>query len=258
MPSKSTSPPSSLGQSRRSVFLQGMQAGVPIGLGYFAVAFSLGIAAKHAGLNAFQGFLISFLGMASAGEYAVLTLIAANATYLELAVVTLITNARYLLMSCALSQRMDPKLPLRHRLLLGYYITDELFAIAIARPGNVDPWYSYGAILLAAPCWSFGTAFGVMAGNSLPPQLVSAFSVAIYGMFLAIIMPAARKDRVVCGLVLASFAASWCFANLPVISRLSSGAQTILLTVVLSSIGAVLFPVKTQEEPENGKEAGTS
>ena len=256
MPSLSSGgsvPPSATpGVSRRAVFLQGMQAGVPIALGYFAVSFSLGIAAKHAGLSAFQGFLMSFLGMASAGEYAVLTLIAANATYLELAAVTFIANARYLLMSCALSQRMDPKLSLGHRLLVGYYITDELFAIAIARPGNVDPWYSYGAILLAAPGWSVGTALGVIAGNSLPGQLVSAFSVAIYGMFLAIIIPAPRKDRVVCGLVLASFAASWCFSTLPVISQLSSGTQTILLTVVLSSLGAILFPIHTEEEEDAG------
>ncbi len=242
-----------LAQSRRAVFLEGVQAGIPIGLGYFAVAFSLGIAAKTAGLNAFQGFLISALGNASAGEYAVLTLIAANATYLELAAVTFITNARYLLMSCALSQRMSPDMPLRHRLLVGYYITDELFAIAIARPGNIDPWYSYGAICIAAPCWAFGTAAGVLAGNALPVQLASAFSVAIYGMFLAIIIPAARKDRVVAGLVLISFGASWAFSALPPLSSLSSGTQTILLTVAISSAAALLFPVRQQN---SGEEAG--
>ena len=244
-------PPSArLNTSRRSVFLSGMQAGIPIGLGYFAVAFSLGIAARNAGFTAFLGFLISALGNASAGEYAVITLVAADATYLELAVVTLITNARYLLMSCALSQRAAPELSLGHRLLVGYYITDELFAIAIARPGNLDPLYSYGAICVAAPCWAFGTSCGVIAGNSLPASLVSAFSVALYGMFLAIIIPAARKDRVVLGLVLCSFAASWAFSVVPVLSGLSGGTQTILLTVILSSIGAILFPVHTDEEKE--------
>ena len=128
-----------------------MRDGVPIGLGYFAVSFSLGIAAKNAGLTPFQGFLASLLCNASAGEYAGFTLIAAGATYLELAVVTLIANARYLLMSCAMSQRLDPAMPGFHRPLMAFHITDELFGIAIARPGCLNPFYSYGAVLVAAP-----------------------------------------------------------------------------------------------------------
>lgn len=236
--------------SKHLVFCQGLKSGAPIGLGYFAVSFSLGIAAKNVGLNVFQGFLLSFLGNASAGEYAVLTLIAANASYLELALITLITNARYMLMSCAMSQRIAPDLPLGHRLLVGYYITDELFAVSMARPGNLDPWYSYGAICIAAPCWAFGTALGIAAGNLLPSQLISAFGVALYGMFLAIIIPAARKDKVVGSLVLASFIASWVFSSLPVLTRLSGGIRTILLTVAIASVGAFLFPIKQSEERE--------
>ena len=231
----------------RQVFLEGMKDGIPIGLGYFAVGFSLGIAAKHAGLTPFQGFLISALGNASAGEYAVLTLIAANASYLELALITLITNARYMLMSCALSQRASPDLSLGHRLAVGYYITDELFAAAISRPGELDPLYSYGAITAAAPGWAFGTALGVAAGSALPLRLVSAFSVALYGMFLATVIPAARRDRIVAGLVLASFAASWALSALPGLSGLSEGTRTIVLTVVIASAGAILFPVKREE-----------
>ena len=120
---------------RRRVFLAGVRDGVPIGLGYLAVAFSLGIAARNAGLNAFQGFLISLLNNASAGEYAAFTVIAADSGFLEMALITLITNARYLLMSCSLSQKFSPDTPLYHRLLVGYDVTDELFGIAIARPG---------------------------------------------------------------------------------------------------------------------------
>ena len=149
----------------------GMRDGIPIGLGYFAVSFSLGIAAKNAGLTPFQGFLASLLCNASAGEYAGFTLIAAGATYLEVAVVTLIANARYLLMSCAMSQRLDPHMPGFHRPLMAFHITDELFGIAIARPGCLNPFYSYGAVLVAAPCWAVGTALGAIAGGLLPQRI---------------------------------------------------------------------------------------
>ena len=178
---------------RRRVFLAGVRDGVPIGLGYLAVAFSLGIAARNAGLNAFQGFLISLLNNASAGEYAAFTVIAADSGFLEMALITLITNARYLLMSCSLSQKFSPDTPLYHRLLVGYDVTDELFGIAIARPGYLDPFYSYGAFLPAIPGWAIGTALGVTAGSILPARLVSALSVALFGMFLAIIIPPSKK-----------------------------------------------------------------
>ena len=131
-------------QEHRIALANGARDGVPIGLGYFAVAFSLGIAVRNAGMTAVQGFFLSFFGMASAGEYAAITVIAADASYLEMALVTLIANARYLLMSFALSQRMSPETPLRHRLLVGYSITDELFGIAVAQPKPLDPWYCYG------------------------------------------------------------------------------------------------------------------
>ena len=182
---------------RRRVFLAGVRDGVPIGLGYLAVAFSLGIAARNAGLNAFQGFLISLLNNASAGEYAAFTVIAADSGFLEMALITLITNARYLLMSCSLSQKFSPDTPLYHRLLVGYDVTDELFGIAIGRPGYLNPYYSYGAFLVALPGWSIGTAAGVIAGNLLPGDMVEALSVSLFGMFLAIIIPPARKDKVV-------------------------------------------------------------
>ena len=132
-------------QEHRAALTNGARDGVPIGLGYFAVAFSLGIAARNAGMTAVQGFFLSFFGMASAGEYAAITVIAADAAYMEMALVTLVTNARYLLMSFALSQRLDPAMSLRHRLAVGYSITDELFGIAVAQPKPLDPWNCYGA-----------------------------------------------------------------------------------------------------------------
>ena len=221
----------------RQVLVNGIRDGIPIGLGYFAVSFSLGIAARKAGLSPFQGFLASLFNNASAGEYAAFTLIAANAGYLQVAIITLIANARYLLMSCALAQRFSPDTPFFHRFLIGYDVTDELFGITIARPGWLNPYYTYGAILVAAPAWSIGTALGIIAGNLLPLRAVSALSI-----------PPARKSRVVAGLVAVSFFLSFICSYLPGISTLSDGTRTILLTVLISCAGAILFPVKTEEE----------
>ena len=227
---------------------RGARDGFPIGLGYFAVAFSLGITAKHAGLNAAQGFLASFLNHASAGEYALFSLIQQNAAYWEVAAVIFITNARYLLMSAALSQRFSPKTPFPHRVLSGFCITDEIFGLGIAYPPPLSPPYLYSAFLVAALCWASGTACGIVAGNILPGRVVSALSVAIYGMFLAIIIPPARKNRAVAVLVLASFACSFVFSVLPALRFLSAGLQTILLTVTLSALAALLFPVEEASE----------
>ena len=237
-------------QFSSKVFCDGMRDGFPIALGYFAVSFSLGIAARNAGLTPMQGFWASLLNNASAGEYAAFTLIAARATYWEVAVITLIANARYLLMSCALAQRFAPETPFFHRLLIGYDVTDELFGITIARPGPLNPYYTYGAILLAAPAWAIGTALGIMAGNTLPLRIVSTLSVALYGMFLAIIIPPARKNRIVAGLVALSFALSFACEYLPGVASLSSGTRTILLTVLISGAAAVLFPVKQEADNE--------
>ena len=236
--------------SHRSALLCGIRDGIPIGLGYLAVSFSLGIAARSAGLNAFQGFLISILNNASAGEYAAFTVIAADSGLLEMALITLITNARYLLMSCSLSQRFSPDTPMLHRLLVGYDVTDELFGIAIARPGYLDPFYSYGAFIPAIPGWAIGTALGIIAGNALPLRVVSALSVALYGMFLAIIIPPARKNRIVAALVVISFVLSFACEYLPGISALSGGTRTIILTVAISAAAAVLFPVKQEADHE--------
>ena len=236
---------------RRQVFAQGLRDGIPIGLGYFAVAFSLGIAARNAGLSAWQGFLTSLLINASAGEYVGFTIIAIGGTYLEMALMTFIANARYLLMSCALSQKFHPGTRLIHRLAVGYYITDELFGIAIARDGFLDPYYSYGAIAVASPAWAFGTLFGVIMGNMLPVRVVSALSVALYGMFIAIIIPPSRKNRVVAAFVLLSFVCSWGVKFVPVLASLSGGTMTILLTVLISAAAAILFPVRTNEEKED-------
>ena len=231
---------------RKSALRAGIHDGIPIGLGYFAVSFALGIAARGAGLNAFQSFLASLLCNASAGEYAAFTLIAADATYIELALMTLVANARYLLMSCALSQRAEG-VSLPHRMLIGFDVTDELFAVTIARPGKLEPFYFYGAMLMALPGWSVGTALGNIAGNLLPARLTSALGVALYGMFLAVIIPPAKKDKILAGLVVFCFAASYALARLPIVSAIPEGTRILILTVVIASAAALLFPRKDEE-----------
>ncbi len=228
--------------NKKQAFFDGFRDGIPIGLGYFAVSFSLGILAKTAGLNPFQGFLASLLNNASAGEYAAFTLIATGATYVEVAIMTLVANARYLIMSTALSQKMSPDLPWYHRLFVAFDVTDEIFAISINRPGFLNPFYNYGAFSVALPGWSIGTALGIIAGEIMPIRLVSAFSVALYGMFLACIMPVARKNKVVCFTIIICFIFSYLFSILPGISGISSGTRTIILTIVIAAVVAIIFP----------------
>jgi len=239
-------------ETKRSSFAQGVRDGVPIALGYFAVSFALGIAARNAGLSPFQSFLSSLLCNASAGEYAGFRVIAAQSGLLTMAVMTFVANARYLLMSTAMSQRMDPKGHPIHRFLLSFFITDEFFAITIVRPGYLEPFYHYGAVLVASPCWALGTALGCVAGELMPARAVSALSVALFGMFLAVIVPPARKNKIIARLIPVCFVASFALSRLPLVSRLSEGTRTILLTAIIASAAAALFP--HEKETDEGKE----
>ena len=242
---------------KRRIMARGIRDGVPIALGYFAVALSLGININNINQNAVgpalsaaQSFLASLLCLSSTGEFAAFTLIGANATYVEVAVMTLIINARYLLMSCALSQKLEPRAGIPARLLVGYAVTDEIFGIDIAYPGSLSPWYTFGAVLIAAPGWASGTWAGVMMGSLLPARIVSALSVAIYGMFIAVIVPPARRDRIIAVLVVSSMLLSW-LAGLwldtsPLFASLSGSMKVslrvIALTVILSALAAWRFP----------------
>lgn len=237
--------------SNKEWYFKGLRDGIPIALGYFAVAFTLGIAAKKAGLGAFQAFLASGLTNASAGGYAAFTLIGSGAAYIELAITELIVNARYLLMSCALSQKIAPETPLFHRMLMAFDVTDEIFGISVSVTGTLNPFYNYGAMSVAIPGWAFGTLFGVIMGNVLPVRLVSALSVGLYGMFLAIIIPPARKNKIIAALVIISMAASLAFSKISLLANVSDGMKIIILTVVISLLAAVLFPVKDEEETAN-------
>lgn len=226
-----------------SAFRQGIRDGVPIALGYLAVSFSLGISAAGAGLDPVQSFVASLLCNASAGEYAAYASIAQGAAVLELVAVTFIANARYILMGAALAQRFDAKTPLWQRMLIAYDNTDELFALAIARPGHISPAYSFGTFVPALPGWAAGGALGAVLGNVLPLRVLSALSVALFGMFLAVIVPAAHEHRTVFAVVCASFAASMLFSVMPLVSDLSSGTRTIILTLAIAGAAAWLFPM---------------
>lgn len=227
-----------------------MRDGIPICLGYFAVAFTLGIAAKNAGFTAFQAMITSLTINASAGEFAGFTLIASGAGYLEVAMMEIIANARYLLMSCSLSQKLPAETSVLHRLLISTDVTDEIFGVSMAVKGMLNPYYTYGVIVVAAPGWALGTFLGVLMGNLLPVRIVRALSVGLYGMFIAIIVPPARKSKVILGVVIVSMLLSFAFSKLPVLSSMASGTRTILLTVVIAAAAALLFPVKEEAQHE--------
>lgn len=245
-------------ESNKSIFIQGYRDGIPIGLGYFAVAVSLGIAARDYGFTAGQGFLASLITYASAGQYMGFALYATNATLIELIILTFIINARYLLMGAALNQRMPEGTPLLKRVLVGTCITDEIFGITIARPGVPTPFYTFGAVVAAVPMWAAGTAVGIALGNVLPARIISALGVALFGMFLAVIIPPARKDRAVLAAVAVSFACSYAAVRLPYISSLSQGNRTILLTVVICSLFALIAPRENSVEKTEEQSGGAA
>ena len=238
---------------RKDILFEGMKYGIPIGLGYFAVGFSLGVFGRNVGISPLQALISSLLTNASAGQYANYALIGAGATILEIIAVAFIANIRYILMSTALAQRLSPDTPFYHRLILGNYITDELFAVSILKDGPLNPFFTYGAVLMASPMWAIGTTLGVIAGDILPASISGALSVALYGMFLAIIVPAAKKNRVVLIAIVLSFIASYLVAKLPLLATLSEGTRVIILTIGISSIVALLFPVKDDPEEKEVK-----
>ena len=228
-------------------FSRGLRVGVPISLGYLAVSFTLGITAKNAGLSAFQATLTSLLVNASAGQYAAFTMMAAQGGYWEIAILEAVTNARYILMSCALSQKLPAASKLWHRLVIGFNVNDEIFGMAIAEQGKLNPFYYFGMMTVAMPGWALGTFLGTSVGNVLPANVVSALSVGLYGMFLAVIIPASRKSKVILGVVVVSMAASFALECIPLFASLASGTRIILLTVVIAAGAALLFPVKAME-----------
>jgi predicted branched-subunit amino acid permease len=240
----------------RKWYLRGLRDGIPIGLGYLAVGFTLGIAAREAGISSLQMGLMSLFMNASAGQFAVITIVAGQSGYVAMVLTQLVINIRYLLMSCALSQKLSPDTALWKRLIMSNYVTDEVFGIAVSVPGTLNPFYNFGAASIASPSWALGTVLGVLVGNILPASLVSALSVALYGMFLAVVIPAAKGDNAIAVVVILSMAGSLAFTFLPYLSRISSGTRIIILTVVIAALAAVLHPVSEEKIPGGREEAG--
>ena len=243
----------------RAAFLKGLKTGIPIALGYFAVAFALGITAREAGLSALQAGAMSAGMLASAGEFAAVTLIAAGAGVMEMITTTIVVNLRYFLMGAALSQKVGEKTALPHRFLLSYCITDEIFGVCMAQEGFLIPSFVYGTALIAMIGWTSGTVLGVLVGNILPAMLTNALSVALYGMFLAVIIPASKKNRFIAGVVAVSMALSALFAYAPLLKDISTGFRVIILTLLIAGGAAWIRPVAEEAElgaEESGKERG--
>ncbi|MBO4901777.1 MAG: AzlC family ABC transporter permease [Lachnospiraceae bacterium] len=236
--------------NNRTWYIKGIKDGIPIALGYFAVSFALGITAREAGITPLQAGCMSAVMLASAGQFAAINVIAAADTLIQMAVTTLVINLRYILMSSSMSQKLDKKMPFIHRLLLPCFVTDEIFGIASNVEGRLNPFYNYGAATVAVPGWTLGTILGAAVGAILPERIETALSVALYGMFLAIIIPGARKNKVLAVLVSVSMLLSFLFSELPVLSAISSGTRIILLTVVIAAAAAFLRPIEEETEEE--------
>lgn len=234
-------------------FRRGMKDGIPIGLGYFAVSFTFGMMAVSGGLSIWQAVLISMTNVTSAGQFAGLEIILAAGSLWEMALTQLIINLRYSLMSFSLAQKLRRDEPWGHRYGVAFGVTDEIFGISVSQPGKVSAFYNYGAMSVAIPGWALGTLAGAVSGNLLPDFMVSALSVAIYGMFLAIIIPPAKKNKAVFGVVAGAMAVSSLFKLIPVLNQISSGFVIIITTLLVAGIAAYFCPIP--EETEGREEA---
>lgn len=229
-------------------YLRGLKDGIPVALGYFAVSFTIGIAARKATLTPAQATIMSLTNFTSAGEFAAFAIIASGAPYLEMLICQAVINMRYCLMSCALSQKLEQGLPFYHRLFMAFGVTDEIFGLSVSQKGKLDPWYTYGAMTLTIPGWSLGTLLGVVTTGVLSQNLLNAMNMALFGMFIAVFMPAARDDKKLFPIIFVSMAASTLFQILPGLKTVSSGMRVIILTLIISFGAAVLFPIPQEEE----------
>lgn len=232
----------------KSKFLQGIIDGIPIALGYISVSFGFGILAVRLGIQVLATIGISATNLTSAGQMAGVTIIAAGGTLFELALTQLIINLRYSLMGIALTQKLDKNFSFAHRLICAFGITDEVFAVASTKKEKITPQYMYGLILLPFIGWTLGTTLGALAGEVLPVALTNAMGIAIYGMFIAIVVPVAREKLSV---LIASLIAVVCAVLFKyVFVNVGEGFAIIISAVVAAGIAAWLFPVPDEEEGE--------
>lgn len=225
----------------------GLRDGLPICLGYLAVSFSFGMIAKNGGLPGFGAIGLSMTNLTSAGQFAAVNLMLAHAPLMEIGLATLIINIRYLLMSLVLSQKIE-KMPLFKRLILSAGITDEIFTVASTRPGRVGFWYMLGLILTPYAGWSLGTVLGVFVNDLLPASVASALGISLYAMFIAIVMPAARKSKAVLATLGIAVGLSCILHYTPGLNNISDGWAIILVTLITSAVAATLFPHEEEQQ----------
>lgn len=235
-------------------FLQGIKDGSPIGIGYFSVSFTFGLAAVSSGLTWWESLLVSMLNLTSAGQFAGITVMASAGAYLEMAVSQFVINLRYALMSISLSQKVDREFGTGKKMVLGFANTDEIFAVAMSREGEVGSRYFGGLAALPYLGWTFGTLAGAVCGNILPKQVSDALGLAIYGMFIAIVVPVMKKDGRVLKMVLLAVALSCCIYYVPAFQGISQGFAIIICAVAASAVGAFCFPIEEEAQGKEGQE----
>ena len=233
---------------KKQEFLEGIRDGIPICLGYFSVSMAFGLTAVLSGIPIWAAVVISLTNLTSAGQFAGMNLIAAQGALVEIGLTTLIINIRYFLMSISVSQKVDQKMTMKERMAVAFGITDEIFAVSMQRDHELTTAYMAGLILTPVLGWTGGTLVGAVATSLMPPVLSNAFGIALYGMFIAIIVPPAKEQKNVLFAVLLAIAASVACKYIPVIKNLSSGWTIILITLVVCVIAAWLFPVEEREE----------
>ncbi len=233
----------------KNEFIEGCKDAIPICLGYIAVSFAFGIEASKIGMTTFQAAMTSLLNVTSAGQFSALDVIARNGSFIELAILQFIINLRYMLMSTALSQKLSSSVGTLQRMGISYGVTDEIFALSFFRKGNLNPLYSYGLIITSVFGWVLGTILGAFSGQILPERLISCLGLAIYGMFIAIIIPDTRTNRAVLCTVVSAMILSSIFTYVPVLAGfISSGFRIIIITIVVAAIAAYFAPVREEEE----------
>lgn len=238
-------------------FMQGIRDGRAIGIGYLSVSFTFGIAAVASGLDWWQALVVSLMNLTSAGQFAGITVMAATGSYIEMAVSQFIINLRYALMSISLSQKVDKEFHTGKKMLLGFAVTDEIFAVSMSKEGEVSSRYFAGLTILPLLGWNLGTLAGAVLGDVLPNNVTAALGLAIYGMFIAIVVPVAKKNKQIMLIVLLAIILSFCLYYLPVLNQISSGFAIIICAVAASAVGAWLFPVDEEEEEKEEKQEET-
>ena len=231
-------------------FVQGIRDGIPICLGYLSVSFAFGIFAVDCGLNIWEALLISMSCVTSAGQLAGVPIIATGGSFLELAATQLIINLRYSLMSVSLSQKLGKSVKMADRFAISFVNTDEVFAVSSGKSEAVGKKYMYGLILTPYFGWSIGTLLGAVAGNILPTIVISALGIAIYGMFVAIVIPQAKREKSVALCVTVAIALGCIFSYVPALTKVSSGFVIIICSVLSSALFAFIAPLPPEKNAE--------